>query len=264
MAVEYMEHDLKEIIKTMKQPFSPSEIKCLMLQLLEGVKNLHDNSVLHRYLKTSNLLLNSRGELKILHSGLARKHHGNLLYSAPELLLGAKHYSTAMDMWSVGCIMAELLSNEPLFNGSGTSAEQIYHICRILGTPNETTWPGFSKLTGVGLKVVNFAKQYQEKLLRKKFPATSFTGLPFLSDAGFDLLNRLLTYDPEKRITADAALDHDWFREVPLPKSKEFMPDFHALNAQTDRRKRRVMKRLNPDIEETSSTNSSTDAQIYP
>ncbi|XP_009594363.2 cyclin-dependent kinase G-2-like [Nicotiana tomentosiformis] len=262
-----MEYDLKELIMTMKQPFSPSEIKCLMLQLLEGVKNLHDNSLLHRYLKTSNLLLNSRGELKILHSGLARQYYGNLLYSAPELLLGAKvHYSTAMDMWSVGCIMAELLSNEPLFNGSGSLAGQIYYICKILGTPNETTWPGFSKLTGVGMKVVNFAKQYQENLLRKKFPATSFTGLPLLSDAGFDLLNRLVTYDPEKRITADAALNHDWFREVPLPKSKEFMPTFPALNAQTDWRKRRViiMKSSDPDLEETSSSNSSTYAQIYP
>uniref|UniRef100_A0A1U7VNT3 Cyclin-dependent kinase G-2-like n=1 Tax=Nicotiana sylvestris TaxID=4096 RepID=A0A1U7VNT3_NICSY len=137
---------------------------------------MQHTTIIHRYLKTSNLLLNSRGELKICQSGLARKHNGNLLYSAPELLLGAKHYSIAMDMWSVGCIMAELLSNEPLFNGSGTLTEQIYHICRILGTPNKTTWPGFSKLTGVGVKVVNFAKQYQENLLRKKIPATSFTG----------------------------------------------------------------------------------------
>ncbi|KAI8031683.1 Cyclin-dependent kinase G-2 [Camellia lanceoleosa] len=67
-------------------------------------------------------------------------------------------------------------------------------------------------------------------LLRRKFPATSFTGSPVLSDAGFDLLNQLLTYDPEKRITAEDALKHEWFREVPLPKSKEFMPTFPNFN----------------------------------
>ncbi|PNX98911.1 cyclin-dependent kinase [Trifolium pratense] len=69
---------------------------------------------------------------------------------------------------------------------------------------------------------------FRYNLLRKKFPATSFTGSPVLSDSGLDLLNKLLTYDPEKRITAEDALNHGWFREVPLPKSKEFMPTFPA------------------------------------
>jgi len=91
---------------------------------------------------------------------------------------------------------------------------------------------------------VNFVK-HQYNLLRRKFPATSFTGSPVLSDAGFDLLNKLLTYDPEKRITAEEALNHEWFREVPLPKSKDFMPTFPAQHAQ-DRRTRRVMKSPDP------------------
>ncbi|KAH6830134.1 Protein kinase superfamily protein [Perilla frutescens var. hirtella] len=250
MVMEYMEHDLKALMETMKQPFSQSEVKCLMLQLLEGVKYLHDNWVLHRDMKTSNLLLNNRGELKICDFGLARQYGSplkpythlvvTLWYRAPELLLGAKQYSTAIDMWSLGCIMAELLSKEPLFNGK-TEVEQLDKIFRILGTPNETIWPGFSKLPGVK---VNFVK-HQYNLLRRKFPATSFTGSPVLSDAGFDLLNRLLTYDPEMRITAEEALNHEWFREVPLPKSKEFMPTFPAHHAQ-DRRMRRVMKSPDP------------------
>ncbi|GAB2297566.1 hypothetical protein Dimus_031661 [Dionaea muscipula] len=203
MVMEYMEHDLKGLMETMKQPFSQSEVKCLMLQLLEGVKYLHDNWVLHRDLKTSNLLLNNRGELKICDFGLARQYGSplkpythlvvTLWYRAPELLLGAKQYSTAIDMWSLGCIMAELLSKEPLFNGK-TEFDQLDKIFRILGTPNETIWPGFSKLPGVK---INFVK-HQYNQLRKKFPATSFTGSPVLSDAGFDLLNRLLTYDPDK------------------------------------------------------------------
>ncbi|XP_047977926.1 cyclin-dependent kinase G-2-like isoform X2 [Salvia hispanica] len=250
MVMEYMEHDLKALMETMKQPFSQSEVKCLMLQLLEGVKYLHDNWVLHRDLKTSNLLLNNRGELKICDFGLARQYGSplkpythlvvTLWYRAPELLLGAKLYSTAIDMWSLGCIMAELLSKEPLFNGK-TEVEQLDKIFKILGTPNETIWPGFSELPGVK---VNFVK-HKYNLLRRKFPATSFTGSPVLSDAGFDLLNRLLTYDPDKRITAEEALNHDWFREVPLPKSKEFMPTFPAHGAQ-DRRTRRVMKSPDP------------------
>ncbi|KAK6116583.1 hypothetical protein DH2020_049689 [Rehmannia glutinosa] len=250
MVMEYMEHDLKALMETMKQPFSQSEVKCLMLQLLGGVKYLHDNWVLHRDLKTSNLLLNNRGELKICDFGLARQYGSplkpythlvvTLWYRAPELLLGAKQYSTAIDMWSLGCIMAELLSKEPLFNGK-TEFDQLDKIFKILGTPNETIWPGFSKLPGVK---VNFVK-HQYNLLRRKFPATSFTGSPVLSDAGFDLLNKLLTYDPEKRITAEEALNHEWFREVPLPKSKEFMPTFPAHHAQ-DRRVRRVMKSPDP------------------
>ncbi|XP_061994307.1 cyclin-dependent kinase G-2 isoform X1 [Rosa rugosa] len=250
MVMEYMEHDLKALMETMKQPFSPSEVKCLMLQLLEGVKYLHDNWVLHRDLKTSNLLLNNRGELKICDFGLARQYGSplkpythlvvTLWYRAPELLLGAREYSTAIDMWSLGCIMAELLSKEPLFNGK-TEFEQLDKIFKILGTPNETIWPGFSKLPGVK---VNFVK-HQYNLLRKKFPATSFTGSPVLTEAGFDLLNKLLTYDPEKRISADAALNHEWFREVPLPKTKDFMPTFPAQHAQ-DRRSRRMLKSPDP------------------
>ncbi|KAL0327354.1 UNVERIFIED_CONTAM: Cyclin-dependent kinase G-2 [Sesamum angustifolium] len=249
MVMEYMEHDLKALMETMKQPFSQSEVKCLMLQLLAGVKYLHDNWVLHRDLKTSNLLLNNRGELKICDFGLARQYGSplkpythlvvTLWYRAPELLLGAKQYSTAIDMWSLGCIMAELLSKEPLFNGK-TEFDQLDKIFRILGTPNESIWPGFSKPWSKG----DFVK-HQYNLLRRKFPATSFTGSPVLSDAGFDLLNKLLTYDPEKRITAEAALNHEWFREVPLPKSKEFMPTFPAHHAQ-DRRIRRVMKSPDP------------------
>ncbi|KAI8526889.1 hypothetical protein RHMOL_Rhmol12G0034000 [Rhododendron molle] len=250
MVMEYMDHDLKGLMETMKRPYSQSEVKCLMLQLLEGVRYLHDNWVLHRDLKTSNLLLNNSGELKICDFGLARQYGSplkpythlvvTLWYRAPELLLGAKQYSTAIDMWSLGCIMAELLSKEPLFNGK-TEFDQLDKIFRTLGTPNETIWPGFSKLPGVK---VNFVK-HQYNLLRKKFPATSFTGSPVLSDAGFDLLNKLLTYDPEKRITAEDALKHEWFREVPLPKSKEFMPTFPAQH-EHDRRSRRMRKSPDP------------------
>ncbi|GJY39889.1 putative reverse transcriptase domain-containing protein [Tanacetum coccineum] len=100
-----------------------------------------------------------------------------------------------------------------------------YKIFKILGTPNDTIWSGYSKLPGVK---VNFVK-HQYNLLWRKFLATSFTGSPNVSDAGFDLLNKLLTHDLEKelfRITTDTSLKHEWFREVPRPKSKDFMPNF--------------------------------------
>ncbi|KAE8707469.1 Cyclin-dependent kinase G-2 [Hibiscus syriacus] len=231
MVMEYMEHDLKWLMDSMKRQFSTSDVKSLMLQLLEGVKYLHDNWVLHRDLKTSNLLLNNQGELKICDFGMARLYGSPLKpyttkvvtqwYRAPELLLGAKKYSTAVDMWSVGCIMAELLTKEPVFKGTN-EIDQLRKIFDTLGVPNEKIWPGFSELPGAK---ANYSKQLYN-LLRKKFPVASFTGSAVLSDAGFDLLNRLLTYDPEKRITADDALNHDWFREIPLPKSKEFFPTF--------------------------------------
>ncbi|CAL5440846.1 unnamed protein product [Camellia sinensis] len=218
MVMEYVEHDLKGLIDIMKQPFSEKEVKCLILQLLEGVKYLHDNWVLHRDLKTSNLLLNNRGKLKICDFGLSRQYGSPLItytplvvtlwYRAPELLLGTKHYSTAIDMWSVGCIMAELLAKQPLFNGK-SELEQLDKIFRALGTPNEAIWPGFSKLPGAKVKFV----EQSRNTLREKFPAISFKGSPVLSEQGFDLLSQLLTYDPEKRITAEAALKHSWFHK---------------------------------------------------
>lgn len=233
MVMEHLEHDLRGVMDRMKQPFSTSEVKCLMIQLLEGLKYLHSNWIIHRDLKPSNLLLNNSGELKICDFGMARQYGSPIKpytqlvvtqwYRSPELLLGTKEYSTAVDMWSIGCIMGELLSLKPLFRGkSQNDIDQLQQIFAVLGTPSETTWPGFTALPGSKAK---FRKQ-PYNLLRKKFPAASFTGGPVLSELGFDLLNRLLNVDPEKRLTVDEALNHAWFNEVPLQKSKEFMPTF--------------------------------------
>eukprot|EP01018_Ginkgo_biloba_P029667 Gb_20773 [translate_table: standard] len=237
MVMEYMEHDLRRFMETTKQPFSQSEVKCLMLQLLEGVNYLHDNWILHRDLKMKNLLLNNRGEVKICDFGLARpygsplKTYTNMVvtlwYRPPELLLGAKKYSIGIDMWSLGCIMAELLANEPLFPGR-SEIDQLDKIFGTLGTPNENIWPDFVNLPGVKCR---FVKQPYNKL-REKFPAVSFSGRPTLSESGFDLLSKLLTYDPNKRITSEEALRHEWFREVPLPQSKELMPTYPAQSDQ--------------------------------
>ncbi|XP_024521557.1 cyclin-dependent kinase G-2 isoform X2 [Selaginella moellendorffii] len=250
MVMEYMEHDLKGLMDAMKQPFTQSEAKCLMLQLFEGVKYLHDNWVLHRDLKTSNLLLNNRGDLKICDFGLARQYGSplktytrmvvTLWYRAPELLLGSKKYNAAIDMWSLGCIMAEFLAKEPLFTGK-SEIDQLDKIFKTLGTPNEKIWPNFVNLPGVKC---NFVRQPYNRL-REKFPPVAFGGRPALSEKGYDLLNKLLTYDPSKRITAEEALNHEWFDEVPLPKMKELMPTFPVRSDQ-DRRLRRAMKSPDP------------------
>ncbi|KAK9926688.1 hypothetical protein M0R45_023903 [Rubus argutus] len=178
-------------------------------------------------LKTVNILLNKEGELKICDFGLSRQYGSplkpytsgvvTLWYRAPELLLGQKHYSTAIDMWSVGCIMAELLAKKVLFQGE-TDVGQLGKIFETLGTPNETDWPGVSKLPGFKRIQVK-----QVETLRQRFSGTCFTGWPMLSASGLDLL----TYDPGKRITVDDVLSHDWFKDYPEPRPFKPSPSVH-------------------------------------
>ncbi|ROI74323.1 Cyclin-dependent kinase 11B [Anabarilius grahami] len=231
IVMNYVEHDLKSLMETMKQPFLPGEVKTLMIQLLRGVRHLHDNWILHRDLKTSNLLLSHKGILKIGDFGLAREYGSplkpytpvvvTLWYRSPDLLLGAKEYSTAVDMWSVGCIFGELLTQKPLFPGK-SEIDQINKIFKDLGSPSEKIWPGYSELPAV--KKMTFT-EYPYNNLRKRFGA-------LLSDQGFDLMNKFLTYCPAKRISADEALKHEYFRETPLPIEPSMFPTWPAKSEQ--------------------------------
>ncbi|KAL8042594.1 hypothetical protein ABFX02_09G062800 [Erythranthe guttata] len=218
IVMEYFESDLKKYIKSKKndEPFiiDPSEVKCLMKQLLEGVEFLHSNKLMHRDLKPGNILVNKDEKgilnLKICDFGMCRSFGsrsglytpsvGTSWYKSPEILLGAKKYSSAVDMWSVGCIMAELFTGKALFRGE-SELDQIKCVYRVLGTPNEDIWPGFTSLPG---SVANFG-QLPCNLTRDEFP--------MLTQVGFDLLSKLLSYDPENRITAEVALRHAWFEE---------------------------------------------------
>ncbi|XP_064893469.1 cyclin-dependent kinase 11B isoform X6 [Columba livia] len=231
IVMNYVEHDLKSLMETMKQPFLPGEVKTLMIQLLRGVKHLHDNWILHRDLKTSNLLLSHSGILKVGDFGLAREYGSplkpytpvvvTLWYRAPELLLGAKEYSTAIDMWSVGCIFGELLTQKPLFPGK-SEIDQINKVFKDLGTPSEKIWPGYNELPAV--KKMTFT-EYPYNNLRKRFGA-------LLSDQGFDLMNNFLTYYPARRITAEDGLKHEYFRETPLPIDPSMFPTWPAKSEQ--------------------------------
>jgi cell division cycle 2-like protein len=228
IVMEYVEHDLKSLMEDMASPFVLSEIKTMMLQLLSGIACLHKNWIIHRDLKTSNLLMNNRGVIKIADFGLARRYGSplgditqlvvTLWYRAPELLLGAKKYSTEIDMWSVGCIFAELIHHAPLFDGKG-EIDQLAKIFQTLGSPNEDNWPGFNELPNA--RTVNFARQSNK--LREKFR--------YLSDQGHDLLNSLLKYAPIDRITAEDALTHPFFVENPPPKDPKLFPTFPSKSS---------------------------------
>eukprot|EP01116_Phalansterium_solitarium_P002739 TRINITY_DN1295_c0_g1_i1.p1 TRINITY_DN1295_c0_g1~~TRINITY_DN1295_c0_g1_i1.p1 ORF type:complete len:511 (+),score=123.95 TRINITY_DN1295_c0_g1_i1:109-1533(+) len=242
IVMEYIEHDIKVLMEGMKkdQFFLTSEVKCLMLQLLRGINHLHENWILHRDLKTSNLLYSNKGVLKIADFGLAREYGSplktythmvvTLWYRAPELLLGTKKYTTAIDMWSVGCIFAEFLTKEPLLQGN-SELNQLELMFKLLGTPNESIWPGFSDLKSA--KKVNFFHQPYNNLKSRLPPTTT--------EAAFDLLNKMLTYDPKQRITAAEALEHPYFKEHPRAQSTDFMPTFPASNDGTRRRRRKSL-----------------------
>ncbi|XP_053680112.1 serine/threonine-protein kinase PITSLRE [Anopheles nili] len=230
IVMDYVEHDLKSLMETMKhkkQVFLPGEVKCLTQQLLRAVAHLHDNWILHRDLKTSNLLLSHKGILKVGDFGLAREYGSplkpytsivvTLWYRAPELLLCCKEYSTPIDIWSVGCIFAEFLSMAALFPGK-TEIDQLNRIFKDLGTPNEKIWPGYNELPAV--QKMTFT-EYPVSNLRKKFAHLT-------SELGISLLQGLLTFDPKQRLTAEVALQHSYFKELPLPIDPAMFPTWPA------------------------------------
>ncbi|KAH8307250.1 hypothetical protein KR044_008431 [Drosophila immigrans] len=235
IVMDYVEHDLKSLMETMKQrkqSFFPGEVKCLTQQLLLAVAHLHDNWILHRDLKTSNLLLSHKGILKVGDFGLAREYGSplkkytslvvTLWYRAPELLLCSPEYSTPIDVWSVGCIFAEFLQMLPLFPGK-SEIDELNRIFKELGTPNEKIWPGYLELPAVKNMLSQNSQftDYPVSQLRKHFQDKT-------SEAGLALLQGLLTYDPKQRLTADAALKHAYFKELPLPIDPSMFPTWPA------------------------------------
>ncbi|CAP34907.1 Protein CBG17235, partial [Caenorhabditis briggsae] len=224
MAMEYIENDVKNWIDKLKHKgkrFRTGHTKNLVRQLLRGMSHLHDLWILHRDLKTANILISSSGVLKIADFGLAREYGEandietrmkltevvvTLWYRSPELLLQPKTYSAPVDMWSVGCIMAEFILMDQLFKGCD-EPNQVDLIFRMMGTPSEKTWPAINKLRI--WQTVNFPVFKPGELRRK------FLKAKLLDESGFDLLNGLLKLDPSQRLTAAEALEHPWFNEYP-------------------------------------------------
>ncbi|MCO5547596.1 hypothetical protein L7F22_001047 [Adiantum nelumboides] len=211
LVFEYLDSDLKRFIDNHSNAAIPmSDIKRLMYQLCKGVSYCHSHGVMHRDLKPQNLLLDKKGLLKIGDLGLSRSFSiplksythevVTLWYRAPEVLLGATHYSTPVDIWSIGCIFAELAQKKPLFPGN-SELQQLMYIFRLLGTPDENIWPGVSKLRDWH----EYPQWRPQKLV---------TIVPNLGNVGADLLAKMLQYDPSKRITAKEALQHPFFDDV--------------------------------------------------
>lgn len=153
--MDFLEHDLRTLQEDMPEPFLPSETKTLLLQLVSAVDYLHSHWIIHRDLKTSNLLMNNRGQMKVADFGMAR-YFGDpppkmtqlvvtLWYRAPELLLGAEEYGKEIDIWSIGCIFGELLMKTPLLQGKN-EVDQLSKTFELCGIPTDASWPGFKYL----------------------------------------------------------------------------------------------------------------------
>ena len=214
LVFEYMDKgDLKSYMQTQgdRGALDPAAVKSFMHQLLRGINFCHANSIMHRDLKPQNLLINNRGQLKLADFGLGRafgipiKPFANevatLWYRSPDVLLGSRTYDTSIDIWSAGCIMAEMSRGQPLFYGT-TNEDQLMRIFRVLGTPSERSWPGITKYT-----------EY-----KRNFPIYTTQDLRVsvlqIDPTGIDLLSRMLQLRPEVQISATDALGHPWFNDM--------------------------------------------------
>ena len=219
----------------MSEPFLPSETKTLLLQLTSAVAHLHSHWILHRDLKTSNLLLNNRGRLKVADFGMARYFSDpmpkgaqltqlvvTLWYRAPELLLGETRYGASIDVFSVGCVFGEILGKEPLLQGKN-EVDQLAKIFDLTGLPTNGSWPEHRRLPNA--KALNLPSNPPPRLtspkIRPKFP--------FLTAAGAALLTSMLSLDPQKRPTAQDVLAHKYFKEDPRPKDERMFPTFPSI-----------------------------------
>lgn len=213
LVFEYLDQDLKKYLDVCEHGLDLTVVKSFLFQLLTGVAYCHHHRVLHRDLKPQNLLINREGDLKLADFGLARAfgipvrsytHEVvTLWYRAPDVLLGSRKYSTPVDIWSIGCIFAEMVNGVPLFKGSSEES-QLDLVFRHLGTPTEATFPGVSDLP-----------DWRDNFPVYPKPENLHSLVPKLDEEGLDLLQAMLLYDPAKRITAQQAKLHPFFSAIP-------------------------------------------------
>jgi len=219
LVFEFLDQDLKKYLDACgDNGLEPETVKSFLYQLLQGVAYCHQHRVLHRDLKPQNLLINTEGELKLADFGLARafgipvRNYTHevvtLWYRAPDVLMGSRKYSTPVDIWSVGCIFAEMVNGRPLFPGSSES-DQLTKIFKTLGTPNKKSWPGVAELPEYKENFTVYPPQLLKKICRR------------LDNAGLELLSRMLQFDPAKRISAENAMKHPYFKDLKLLKKDE-------------------------------------------
>lgn len=211
LVFEYCDQDLKKYFDTCGGDIDQQVVKSFMYQMLKGLAFCHNHNILHRDLKPQNLLINKNGELKLADFGLARSFGipvrcysaevVTLWYRPPDVLFGAKLYSTSIDTWSAGCIFAEMTNaGVPLFPGNDID-DQLKRIFKLLGTPTEQSWPGLTKLP-----------DYKPYPLYPPNPMW-YHVVPHLSHEGRDLLKQLIIVNPNHRLLADEALQHQYFSD---------------------------------------------------
>uniref|UniRef100_A0AA96SIC1 [RNA-polymerase]-subunit kinase n=1 Tax=Phyllostachys edulis TaxID=38705 RepID=A0AA96SIC1_PHYED len=224
LVFEYMEHDLAGLASTPGIKFTEPQVKCYMQQILSGLDHCHNRGVLHRDIKGANLLLDNNGALKIADFGLATFFNPNqkqhltsrvvtLWYRPPELLLGSTNYGAAVDLWSAGCILAELLSGKPIMPGR-TEVEQLHKIFKLCGSPSEEFWANL-KLS----RATIFKPQHPYRRcvndVYKDFPPSALA-----------LLDRLLAVEPENRGTTASALESEFFTTKPYACDPSSLPKY--------------------------------------
>lgn len=239
-----METDLYKLLKTQK--LSNDHVCYFLYQILRGLKYIHSANVLHRDLKPSNLLLNTTCDLKICDFGLARvadpnhDHTGFLTeyvatrwYRAPEIMLNSKGYSKAIDVWSVGCILAELLSNKPIFPGKHY-LDQLNHILGVLGSPSQED---------LNCIINDKARGYLQSLPFK--PKQPWNKLyPLADPKALDLLDKMLTFNPHKRITVEEALAHPYLEQYYDPSDEPVATEPFTFETELDDLPKERLKQL--------------------
>ncbi|GFY90623.1 protein kinase superfamily protein [Actinidia rufa] len=242
LVFEYMEHDLAGLAASPEIKFTTAQVKCYMNQLLSGLEHCHSRGVLHRDIKGSNLLIDNGGILKIADFGLAtivdpRHKHPltsrvvTLWYRAPELLLGATDYGVGIDLWSAGCILAELLAGKPIMPGR-TEVEQLHKIYKLCGSPSEEYWKK-SKLPNATL--------FKPREPYKRCISETFKHFP---PSSLPLIETLLALDPAERKTATDALRSEFFTTEPYACDPSSLPQYPPTKEMDAKRRDDEARRL--------------------